>query len=131
MIEAQHKLRAKRYDNYDYIADKYSKYLDFRGEKDYASLKPDEASGSRRPLDYRAQITQALHQKRREKMHRNDAGDSEEASTDEEEGHGDKKKRDKMKRYKHTTAYVGKLLFLVSSILLLSVAALRFTVVDM
>mmetsp|Transcript_31998 Transcript_31998/g.42402 ORF Transcript_31998/g.42402 Transcript_31998/m.42402 type:complete len:91 (-) Transcript_31998:755-1027(-) len=89
----------------------------------------------------------ALHNQRSARIRSNKRADSdidtmndlEAYSTEEEEGYGPKRKKsrrraskaDKKKRYKHTCAYVGKLLFLVASILLIAVAALRFTVVDM
>lgn len=70
--------------------------------------------------------------------------DLEEYSTDEEDSHTTKKRRkhhhqkgdknqqsNKMKRYKSTCERIGKLLFLTSAVLLISVSALRFTVVDM
>lgn len=70
--------------------------------------------------------------------------DLEEYSTDEEDDprekrggaakrhqKGDTKQGNKMKRYKTTCERIGKLLFLTSAVLLISVSALRFTVVDM
>ena len=51
VIEAQHRLRAKNYENYDHIADKYSKYLDFGGQRDYASMKLGDSTSNN---DYRA-----------------------------------------------------------------------------
>ena len=68
--------------------------------------------------------------------------DLEDYSTVDEEGYtstGNKRKKnkrkkesdaDKKKRYTHTCAYVGKLLFLASSIILVTVGALRFMVID-
>ena len=91
-------------------------------------------------------MTMALYQQKKAKMKdRRDESDNDlgDYSTEEEEWYGSagakgKRSRKDAKadkntklRYTATCAYVGKLLFLVSSALLIAVAAMRFTIVDM
>lgn len=52
-------------------------------------------------------------------------------TTDEEDGDPAKKKAKKVKKIKSTLQQVTKMSFLVSSVLLIAVAAMRFTIVDM
>ena len=78
----------------------------------------------------------------KQKMEANALDDLEDYSTVDEEGYtstGNKRRKkkgkketdaEKKQRYTHTCAYVGKMLFLASSILLVTVGAVRFMFVD-